>query len=43
MDRFALDRSKENRPRNPEPRDKRRSLHDPRRSEESEYAELIRS
>jgi len=43
MDRFSLDRSKENRLRNPEPRDKRRSHHDSRRSEDSEYAELVRS
>jgi methyl-accepting chemotaxis protein len=42
MDRFALDRSKENRMRTPDAREKRRS-HDSRRSEESEYAELVRS
>jgi len=43
MDRFSLDRSKENRPRSSDPRDKRRSHHDSRRSEESQYAELVRS
>ena len=43
MDRFSLDRSKENRPRHADMRDKRRPT-DSRRSQESEeYAELVRS